>query len=559
MVTKMNKLNCWVFTILMLLALTVNADEIQVSVDRNPVSLNDSFRIIFSSSHGFNDDPDLSPLQENFEILDQQHSSNSSWVNGHSTSSDQWIISVLAKQSGELLIPPVAFGKDISKPLKITVSNSQNLPQGDEDLMLEVEASPEKPYVQSQVLYTLRFYRRVPITQARLEEPQIKDAVVEKLGDDSTFNTQLNGVDYVVTERKYAIFPQQSGVFTIQPITVNADVLIQRRPRFNGFFNLQNTDTRRVVSKAVTLNVQAVPAGINSDEWLAADSLEISEEWSDKTMQTKVGEPLTRTVRLSAKGTTVGQLPELAKYQAIDGIKTYADQPVLKEDKQADGLTAYREEKIAFIPSKPGNYTLPALHINWFNTKTQHMEKVSLPSITIKALVNNELNAQQPAAPAQQTPFAAPVESADNTGLRFWQYLSAGLALGWLLTVIVFMLKKPKLPAQPAPLKQAVEKVPESVIEKALKQACLENDSSEAKQQLLLWGKQQFGADSLGGLAKHCNEQLSNEIEKLNQSLYSVRHQTWDGSGFWQVFVANQPKAIINTQQDDGLQPLYKI
>ncbi len=226
MVTKMNKLNCWVFTILMLLALTVNADEIQVSVDRNPVSLNDSFRIIFSSSHGFNDDPDLSPLQENFEILDQQHSSNSSWVNGHSTSSDQWIISVLAKQSGELLIPPVAFGKDISKPLKITVSNSQNLPQGDEDLMLEVEASPEKPYVQSQVLYTLRFYRRVPITQARLEEPQIKDAVVEKLGDDSTFNTQLNGVDYVVTERKYAIFPQQSGVFTIQPITVNADVLI---------------------------------------------------------------------------------------------------------------------------------------------------------------------------------------------------------------------------------------------------------------------------------------------------------------------------------------------
>ena len=64
---------------------------------------------------------------------------------------------------------------------------------------------------------------------------------------------------------------------------------------------------------------------------------------------------MTRTLRLSAKGATVGQLPELADQLAIDGIKTYPDQPLLNEDKQGDGewLCA---KKIAYIPSKAGAY-----------------------------------------------------------------------------------------------------------------------------------------------------------------------------------------------------------
>ncbi|MCQ8115948.1 BatD family protein [Methylomonas rosea] len=552
------------YGLLMLLSTAIQAAEIQVAVDRNPVGLNESFQITFTASEDPDGNPDFAPLQENFEILSQQRSSNSSWVNGKSSRSEQWIVRAMAKQAGELFIPPIAFGADSSKPLKLVVNENTAAPQGNDDIFLEVAATPEQPYVQSQVLYTLKLFRKVQITQASLSEPEIKDALVEKLGEDSTYATQIKGVDYWVTERKYAIFPQQSGVFTIAPLILNAEYMSnQRQPRFNGFFNRPDTETRRVASKAITLNVQAVPASFKGPNWLSAESVTLSETWSDAGLQTKVGEPLTRTLTLNAKGATVGQLPELLDKTAIDGIKTYPDQPVLKEDKESDGLTALREEKIAFIPSKPGEYTLPALDIAWFNTKTQKMETAHLPSVKLKALASAE-NAQVPAPPAAATVAQEPATSQVTTSpitvtsssdTRFWQAVSATLALGWLLTIVVWYRR----PSAKVSTGKGVEQVPETAMEKTLKRACWENKPQAAKQALLQWGKAEFGAESLGAIAAHCAEALREEILALNRLLYSGRNQDWQGQALWQAFSAKPTAVSSDGKNGDGLEPLFKI
>ena len=109
------------------------------------------------------------------------------------------------------------------------------------------------------MLYTLRLYTRVDLSQARLDEPELADAVIERLGDDSRFNTQVNGLDYSVTERKYAIFPQKSGKLTIRPLVLTAEIITNSRPNFNGFFNSQTTKTKRIESKAITLDVNLHP------------------------------------------------------------------------------------------------------------------------------------------------------------------------------------------------------------------------------------------------------------------------------------------------------------
>lgn len=558
MVKPMSNPHKILLALLMLIAIPAYATEIQTSVDRNPVSINDSFRIIFSAGEKPDGDPDFAPLQDNFEIVDQQRSSNASWVNGRSSRVEQWTLSVLAKQTGELLIPPIAFGSDTSKPLKITVSENQAAPQSNDEIFLEVAATPEKPYVQSQVIYTLRLYRRLQITQARLDEPQMKDAVIEKLGEDSNYTTQVKGVDYWVTERKYAIFPQQSGAVTIAPLTLTADVLVQRQPRFNGFFNQQTTETRRISSKAVTLNVQAAPANFNGP-WLSAEALQLSENWSDNSRQVKVGEPLTRTIRLTAKGATVGQLPELSSQTAMDGIKTYPDQPVLKEDKQSDGMTATREEKIAFIPSKPGNYTIPGLKITWYNSKTQQQEHASLPDVVIKAVGGDPLKPSVPTAPATDSPVQIqPIASVspDSDDIRLWQGLSAFLALGWLLTIAAYLRKAKPAPTPTQPREQPVA---ETNLEKNLKRACWENNPHLAKQQLLQWGKTRYGVDNLGSIAKHSPDPLRQEIETLNQHLYAQQAQAWNGEPLWQAFSNHQEEKNRKTPPNDGLEPLYKL
>lgn len=555
----MKKIPCWQTLLcgaLLLVAIQAGAAEIQVAVDRNPVGLNESFQITFSASEEPDGNPDFSPLWQNFEILNQQRSSNSSWVNGQSNRTEQWILNVMARQAGEALIPPIAFGSDSSKPLNITVSDQPNAVQSNEDIFLEVSATPERPYVQSQVLYTLKLFRRVQITQASLNEPEIKDAIVEKLGEDSNYSTQINGVDYWVTERKYAVFPQQSGLFTIAPLTLNAEVVSTQRPRFNGFFNRQITETRRVTSKAITLSVQTVPAEFKGQAWLSAESVQLSEKWSDNALQTKVGEPLTRTLTLSAKGATVGQLPELQGQNAIDGIKAYPDQPQLTEDKQSDGLMAVREEKIAFIPSRPGRFTLPGLEVSWFNIRTQKMEIASLPAVALEAQAgadtatagSGEISVPQP---------GVPVSNFGQGDVRFWQTVSAVSAVGWLLTVIGFYLRTPLI--RKPKIMPADARKTDADIEKSLKHACWENNPEAAKLSLLQWGRRRFGLDSLRPIAQCCDGPLRNEIERLNQYLYSGQQQAWNGGPLWQAF---ETATFLPPQQarlDDGLEPLFKL
>ncbi len=548
--------------LLLLLSFAINAAEIRVAVDRNPVSINDSFQITFTADREPDDNPDFLPLQDDFDIIDQQRSSQSSWVNGQSSRTEQWIVSVRAKQTGELLIPAIAFGTDSSKPLKVNVVENQLAPQSNEELFLEATATPEKPYKQSQVLYTVRIFTRVQIAQGVLSEPEVKDAVVEKLGEDSKYVTQLASVNYSVIERRYAIFPQQPGELTIPSLKLDAQVMVQRNSRFNGFFNQQSTEARQVRSKVIHLKVQPVPDSFKSPDWLSAESVKLKEEWSENSRQTKVGEPLTRTLTLVVQGATVDQLPELASQVAIDGIKTYPDQPVLKEDKHSEGLTASREEKVAYIPSKPGDYTLPTMEISWFNTKTQRVEKASLPSVTIKALASGEPSTQPtPVKPAEQSQSViqtvSPPVAADEGEIRIWQALSGFLALGWLLTVVFFIWRKPKtavVSAAPVSAQPA-----ESALEKNLKHACWENNPKAAKQALLQWGKAHFGADSLATIAKLCPEPLHGEIEGLNQQLYSGHQDDWSGEKLWQAFSSAKFEKGVKPVGDEVLEPLFKI
>jgi hypothetical protein len=555
------------FFLLLLLNLVpgnVFAAQISVSFDRNPVSLDESFQIIFTANDTPDNDPDFGPLEQDFEILGQSQSSNSSWINGQSSKTIQWTVNVMAKHPGSLVVPAVKFGDDVSQPASVLVTQvtANKTVATDDDLFLEVEATPQSPYVQSQVLYTVRLYRRVEIAQASLNEPELGDAVIEKLGDDSNYNTQINGVNYLVTERKYSIFPQKSGSLTIKPLMLTAEVVANTRPNFNGFFNSQMTKTKKISSKSVTLDVKPAPATFTGKHWLSAEQLVLKEEWSGDNQQMKVGEPLTRTLTLLAKGTTVGQLPEINIGKIDDRLKTYPDQPVLQEQKKPEGLIAFREEKIAIIPSKAGFYKLPAIEIPWFNSQSQKMEIAKIPETAITAL--DALGTQQapvtPVAPAevqqpqkaeQSTPITTPPQQQN-----IWLWVSAFLASGWLATLAYFLIKRSA--KRPVAEKSEQEiRLEDSV--KSLKKACADNNAAAAKDALLAWGRQKYGAASLGAIAELSDARLRDEILNLNRILYSREPDQWQGKKLFQAFVENKAREKIAVTDDDKLEPLYRL
>jgi hypothetical protein len=547
-----------VFFLLLLVSFRTFAADITVSLDRNPVSLDESFQIIFTANESPDDDPDFTPLAQDFSILNQSNSSSASWVNGKSSKTVQWTLNMMPKQTGSLVIPAIKFGKDASESSTVLVTDNaaKKTVNSDEELYIEVEATPENPFIQSQVFYTLRLYTKVDISQARLNEPELADAVIERLGEDSNYNTQVNGVNYSVTERKYALFPQKSGQLTIKPLVLTAEVLTNSRPSFNGFFNSQMSKTKRVESKAITLNVKPVPTTFTGKHWLSAEQLVLKQDWSGDIQQMKVGEPLTRTLSLIAKGTTVGQLPELNTTETNDQLKAYPDQPVLQEQKKADGLLAFREEKIALIPSIAGSYALPAIEIPWFNTKSQKMEIAKIPETTLStvAAVPEVTNPIVTPVVPQKTETSLAIESPKQ--ISVWLWVSLFLAVGWLSTVIVFLTKRKNI--------EPVIEINTSDITlkdgiKNLKNACKTNDAVGAKNALLEWGRQKFNVANLGAIATYCDARLRDEILDLNQVLYGKEVAQWQGKKLFQAFTENKAREKIVVTEDNSLEPLYRL
>ena len=407
------------------------------------------------------------------------------------------------------------------------------------------------------MLYTLRLYTRVDLSQARLDEPELADAVIERLGDDSRFNTQVNGLDYSVTERKYAIFPQKSGKLTIKPLTLTAEIISNNRPNFNGFFNSQATKTKRIESKAISLDVKPAPASFTGKHWLSAQQLVFKQEWSGDIKQLKIGEPLTRTLTLLAKGATVSQLPELNTAISNDQLKAYPDQPVLQEQKKTDGVIAFREEKIALILSQAGDYQLPAIQIPWFNTENQKMEMAEIPETTLTAFAGAQplVNTPQITSVNSQAITTTPtINTVPET--NYWMWFSMCLATAWLITVIVFLKARTKSEQL---IKDVDVNTDISDAIKALKKACTQNDATAAKNALIAWGNLTFNQSTLGGIADFCDARLRDELLNLNHSLYGQASSEWQGKKLFQAFTENKARQKKLLDRDNSLEPLNRL
>ena len=370
---------------------TCQASDVQVRADHQPIFTNKSFRLIFDTEHEVAPPPNFSALEQDFEILDENQSTNFQFINGQRSHKTTWTITLLAKRSGTLHIPSIAFGKKRSPEYSMEVTPEAPLSPEQPDtqakeLFLEVSVKPEKIYVQSQVIYTVRFFRAIEIAEASLTEPEMHaaDAVIKKLGDNQNFETNRDGIRYLVVEQRYAIFPQRSGESVIKPIRLEAKTG-QRDHFSNGLledsFDQGNTVVRRY-SATITLTVEPIPISFQEMPWLPAHHLQLEEKWSENPPKFQVGESITRTLSLTSYGLTSAQLPEISE-KPSSNLKTYPAPPILKDQQERTGIIGVRQEKMIIVPSQPGRWTLPAIEIPWWNIDTLAQEMAFLPERAI--------------------------------------------------------------------------------------------------------------------------------------------------------------------------------
>ena len=196
------------------------AAEIQVSIDRNPVQVNESFQLVFSLDTDLDRDPDFSALQQDFLILSNKRSNSISIINGEYRRSAKWGLKLMAKQIGEYTIPAVRFGDEFSKPFQVTVKPSSLASVPHDKLVLELIADKNEVFVQGQVILTLRLLSATDISAYQFGKISLEnlDAVVEPMGDERQYQTRIADRSYLVLEQQYALFPQQSGRLAIAPV-----------------------------------------------------------------------------------------------------------------------------------------------------------------------------------------------------------------------------------------------------------------------------------------------------------------------------------------------------
>lgn len=531
--------------VLLIIFSNIYAANITAELDISPVLVSDTFHLTYTASGSVDDDPDFSPIKTDFELLNTQQSSNMSMINGNITRSKTWTLTLIAKATGIFTIPAISFGSDQAPKVNVVVKAIpvSNTATPNQNFILEMESSQQSGFIQQQFIITIRLLIAKNINSYQFSDLTTSnpDTLILPLGKDQQYKTYRGKKQYIIVEKKFALFPQKTESLKINPFIAAIAISNQSNSRFYDPFNTRTT-TKRLHSKAVTLNIDDIPAQYTSNNWLPSSSVKLIEEWP-KNIKFIAGEPITRTLTLLANGLTSAQLPEIAQ-QSIDGLKQYPDKPESQEQQKTDGLITTRKQKLALIPTQAGSYTLPAINIPWWNTKTNKMETARLAQRTftvLPSLSNTNIpitSMKQPidtSVKASASPSPLTEKAQPNNEGSFWFWISTLFIFLWIATLILWWRTTSKI----APQKEKSPDVSQSISSslKHIKAACKNNDAQQTKTALLNWAKLVYPEtkpNNLSDIAKDVDESLKQDIMSLNAYLYSPQTTEWQCNNIYQ-------------------------
>lgn len=545
--------------------------------------------------------PDLAPLNKDFSVLGTSTSSQTQIINGNRSEKTSWRVQLQPRHGGTLEIPPIRVGSEQTAALAVTVRepSAQASQEVAKHLFIESDsaAAGKSVYVQQQIPYTVRLYFDDTLQSGELSAPTSADAVIEQLGEESRYKAVRNGRAYNVVERRYAIAPEKSGTLHVAPASFRGTALAEDDPSgsasdgnnpfaemlrntpfandpaflrsFGAGLSFGNTGQPVAVrGQEMTLQIQPRPAQAKGN-WLPAEQITLRDSWQDHAPLFKVGEPVTRTITVEAKGLAASQIPTLSLAQPA-GARLYPEAP--QNQSRTDGKTIFgiSKQDVTYIPDAQGTLEIAPVKLAWWNTTTNMQSQAMLPALVLQVAPgampapSNPLPvAGNPATPAA-TVVAAHKHSWQERmlGAGHWSAAASALLLAIVAGLLWRWLRARRLASKPQQPAGAPEPTRKRSVLRALQQACTSHQPHAAAQALLDLARIEWPENpprGLGALATRLDAGAA-QVHALDRKLYGMDATSpWQSDALWQALGRGlQPRKNTVRDTEDGLRALYR-
>ena len=578
--------------------------DVKASTSQKSYYQGDPITLRIESNKSQKDEPDLSVLEQAFDVKGTSANSQISIINGKRSYKKIWNIELQAKTSGDLTIPEIKVGKEQTNAINISINKLPPEVAAETKKHIFIEAAVEidnaEIYVQQQIPYTVKFYYDAAMQTGEVILPTIENANLRIVGNEKKYQVVRAGTKYVVVERRYVISPEKSGKLIIPPTIVQGRMALtngdsaQLRKRMNEvdmlnelFFDLNNqtgftnpfdpffsrrsigpTRPYKASSESIEVNVLPVSKDFTGSAWLPAEEVKMQDSWTTNPPSLKVGEPVTRTIIMQVKGLASSQIPEIYIPKA-KGMKVYPEQA--KGETPNDGNTIYGIQRvdISYIPDKSGPVIIPEITVDWWDVKNKKQQTYKLPewNLTVAAgeAALTEMNTEPEVMDDVNPEAEVSIEEVFIAAPSYWGWKAlATLVLGILiiLSSLLFILSKrfQKSPKQLLKKKKQRARIDEHALYLSLLRACETNNKVDAAELLIKYSDLKNSPSSihnLGVLAKKLTTG-SDLIKELEASIYASNTEQWNGRRLHQLISDGlQFKQTHNTNQDYTLAPLY--
>jgi hypothetical protein len=541
---SMNKL--LLISILMLYSLWAQA-EVQVQIDPSPVTQGEHFQLtltqVGSQGRGV---PNLKSLQKDFLILGTTRQVNYTVINGQSSINNQWIITLKPLKSGVLSIPSIKIGSELTTPMTINVekpNTQQQTPNLDDHaLLLKTSVDLEHPYVNQQIIYTVKLFNSKRLIDAQYEAPQAEDALIIPLGDAKRYQTTQNETDYVVEEQRYAVFPQKSGILKITS------------PSFTALIYEFNPQRVKAQDKEREIQVKPIPQQDSGRAWLPAKKIQLTEHYENLNQNLSQGSTLVRTIAVEGVGLPAQLLPNLS-FKGADGFSAYPEKGAERNQVRQGELVGATEYKVTYLVNKSGKVIIPEVRLPWFNTQTGKEELALLAPRSIDVIpasnISSPIQKKQPPALAEKR-SRGPMEQSNGTQYFGPWFMTVLFGCAWVCTLLLWGWQKRY---------RFLGENQHKVALKKLRIACAASNPQEARDALLKWAAVHWPEVTLlnlGDLSQLVRDpQLKKQVSVLSQMLYkNNKSNLWRGDDLFKAVDALHPLCTAVKQRASDLPPI---